>query len=136
MMKTILLSVKPEYANKILSGEKRYEYRKMIPKLEIGEILFYSTVPEKKVVAKVKVTNMLVGAPSDIWNETKEYAGISESGYFHYFNSRGTAYAYVLGRVEKYNPPKELSDFNINTPPQSFVYIDTNTLSEIKEDLT
>ena len=34
-MSTILMSIKPEYVNKIFSGEKKYEYRKRICKNNI-----------------------------------------------------------------------------------------------------
>ena len=33
----VLLSIKPQFANKILSGEKLYEYRKRIFKKILGE---------------------------------------------------------------------------------------------------
>ena len=46
-MATILLSIKPEYANKIFDGQKRYEYRKRIPKKEVSKIIVYSSAPEQ-----------------------------------------------------------------------------------------
>lgn len=36
----IVLSIKPQYASLILSGEKRYEYRKSIPKRKSPESTF------------------------------------------------------------------------------------------------
>ena len=47
-----LLSVKPEYAEKILSGEKIYEFRRRIFKRKDVDILvIYATRPQCRVVA-------------------------------------------------------------------------------------
>lgn len=46
----ILLSINPEYVEKIFSGTKKYEYRKNIFKnKEVKTILIYSTSPIKKI---------------------------------------------------------------------------------------
>ena len=41
-MSKILLSIKPEYAHKILEGTKKYEFRKHLPKKKIEKIIIYS----------------------------------------------------------------------------------------------
>ena len=38
-MKTIILSIKPQYVEKILDGTKKYEYRTRIPKSNINKII-------------------------------------------------------------------------------------------------
>ena len=45
--KTIILSIHPNHIDKILSGEKRYEYRKRIPQ-DINYLIVYATAPTKK----------------------------------------------------------------------------------------
>ena len=47
--KTIILSIHPKHIEKILSGEKRYEYRKRIP-LDINYLIVYATAPTKKLL--------------------------------------------------------------------------------------
>ena len=49
-MCTILLSIKPEYTNRILEGSKKYEFRRSVAKRKVDRILIYSTAPEMKVV--------------------------------------------------------------------------------------
>ena len=46
----ILMSIKPEYANKIFSGIKRYEFRKRIPKQPYERVYVYSSSPVKKII--------------------------------------------------------------------------------------
>ena len=76
-MKAILLSIKPEYVEKILDGTKKYEYRKRLAKAESSTILIYSTSPVMKVVAKAEITGTICAAPSTLWEKTKGNAGIS-----------------------------------------------------------
>ena len=39
----ILLSIHPEYVKKIISGEKKWEFRKVLPKGRFDTIVIYST---------------------------------------------------------------------------------------------
>ena len=123
-MSSILLSVKPEYVEKILKGDKKYEFRKRIAVKDVQYIYLYSTAPVMKVVAKVEVIGTLQASPIDLWEKTKEAAGISRKKYRAYFQKCKKAYAYILGNVSKYNVPKTLDEFGVCSPPQSFVYID------------
>lgn len=123
-MATILLSIKPEYANKIFDGQKRYEYRKRIPKKEVSKIIVYSSAPEQAVIGEIKVIKTLKMKPTLLWNSTKANAGISRSKYRKYFSGCTTAYAFVIGSFEKYPASKSLADLNIRSAPQSFVYLD------------
>ena len=54
-MSIILMSIKPEYVDKIFSGEKKYEYRKRLCKEKIDTIIVYSSSPIQKVVGELKI---------------------------------------------------------------------------------
>lgn len=43
----ILLSIKPEYVEKIIKGEKLFEFRRTVPKRKVDVVVIYSTFPEK-----------------------------------------------------------------------------------------
>ena len=124
-MSKILMPIKPVYVEKILSGEKCFEYRKKLPKKNvIDKIIIYSSVPVKKVVGEVKVKDILVENKEVLWNKTKEKSGTTKEFYDSYFKDKEIAIAYELGEVKIYNPYKELLDFGINFAPQSFIYLD------------
>lgn len=123
-MCTILLPIKPEYANKIVEQTKLYEYRKTKCKKEIDRIVIYSTSPIKKVIAEVEVREIISNSPNQLWKDTKDYSGISKAKYMKYFENKNIAFAYKLGEVIVYDSPKKLKDFGINYYPQSYVYLD------------
>ena len=122
-MKALLLSIKPEYVEKILQGEKKFEYRKRLAKEDVSYIYVYSTAPSMKVVASDHIEGNLSDSPTALWEKTKAAAGISRAKFRDYFRGCKTAYAYKLGKVEVFESPKNLSDFGVAVAPQSFVYI-------------
>lgn len=119
----ILISIKPEYSNKILEGEKTFEFRRRIPIKKVTSIIIYSSYPVGKVVGEAKVEEILEGSPLVIWKNTKESGGISKKKYFDYFDGTKQAYAYKLGKVVKYKHPRDLSFYEIDKAPQSFIYL-------------
>ncbi len=124
-MQAILLSVNPEYVDKIFAGSKKYEFRKRLATRTVDKILIYSTAPIMKIVGEVQVVETISASPTALWECTKRFAGISREKYRKYFKGCKVAYAYQLGQVIRYDPPKELSEFNVNLPPQSFIYLPT-----------
>ena len=120
----IVLPIKPEYVERIIAGEKTYEYRKIACKKEIDGIIIYSTSPEQQIVAEVEVVDVLRESPDVIWEQTRNSSGISKEKYFDYFAEAKEAIAYKLGRITRFKEPRALSDYGISCAPQSFVYID------------
>lgn len=125
-MSTILLSIKPEYAHKILAGTKKYEFRKRLAQGNIKKIVIYATAPEQKIIGEVEVVNMLKMKKTPLWEKTKSASGISRKKFREYFCDSSIAYAYVLGRATKYETPKTLVDIGITQPPQSFVFLNSD----------
>ncbi len=122
----IIISINPEHVENIINGTKKYEYRTKAAKQDISTIIIYETEPVKKVVAEAEIIEVLELSPEDLWNETKDFSGISKNFYDKYFRGRKVAYAYKLGRIRVYKEPKSLIDFGIKYAPQSFVYIKKN----------
>jgi len=122
-MKKILISINPEFVDLILKKIKRFEYRKCVAKSDIKSIIVYSTYPEMKVVAEVKIEGIIEDTPEGLWAKTHQQGGVDKAFFDAYFAGREKAYAYKLGEVKAFRQPKTLKDFNVNFAPQSFVYI-------------
>lgn len=120
----ILMPINPEYVDEILSGRKKYEYRKIKARRKnIDKIIIYSTSPVMKVVAEVDVKDIIEAQPEELWEITKHASGISKDFYNKYYKNRDIAIAYHLGNIKIYEKPKKLTDIGINYVPQSFVYL-------------
>lgn len=124
MKKKIIISINPEHVENIIKGVKKYEYRTKAAKQDISSIIIYETIPVKKIVAEAEIIEVLELSPEDLWDETKDFSGITKDFYDEYFRGREVAYAYKLGKIKVYKEPKSLIDFGIKYAPQSFVYIE------------
>lgn len=121
----VLLSIKPEYVEKIFHGSKRYEYRKVVfSNKEVDTVVVYATMPIGKIVGEFKILEILSDAPGNIWRKTKKYGGIDESFFNTYFKGRTSAHAIKIGEVKRYDEPLNPEEtFENFTAPQSFFYI-------------
>ena len=122
-MSIILMSIKPEYVDKIFSGEKKYEYRKRLCKEKIDTIIVYSSSPIQKVVGELKIKQVLYNKKSIIWDKTNRYGGITKTKYDKYYENCSYAVAYEIEKSILYDKQKDLKDFNVKKAPQSYVYI-------------
>ena len=91
MKRKILISINPEHVRNIISGKKKYEYRKIAAKQDISAIIIYETVPTKRVVAEAEILAVLELPPEELWQQTKEYSGITKKFFDQYFEKREVA---------------------------------------------
>jgi predicted transcriptional regulator len=120
----VLLSIKPEFANKIFDGEKKFEFRKVIFKNpNVKTVVVYASAPVQRVIGEFEIENILSSEPSTIWEKTKKHSGITEAFFYQYFAEREIAHAIKIKKVKKYKHPLLLREnFNV-VPPQSYVYL-------------
>lgn len=122
-MSQMLLSINPEHVENILSGKKRFEFRKVRCRNDISGIIIYATSPIMRVVAEVRVVDIIEDTPQVVWSKTSDYAGISKVFFNQYYKGRKKAVAYQLGEVNVYSEPRPLSELGVSHAPQSFVYV-------------
>lgn len=121
----ILLSIKPEFVEKIISGEKKFEFRKTLPKREgVTTVVVYSTMPVGKVVGEFKVKDMLSYTPESLWEKTKDFSGITKHFFDEYFATKSLAHAFEIDTFNLYETPLGIAEvLPSGTPPQSYCYI-------------
>ncbi|KIL39598.1 hypothetical protein SD70_18890 [Gordoniibacillus kamchatkensis] len=121
----VLLSIKPEFVNKIFSGQKKYEYRKTIFKRkDINIVVVYATAPISRVVGEFEIESILFDDVNSLWEETKTHSGIDEQFFFEYFTEKEKGYAIKIKNYERYSKSRKLGDVYHSVPPQSFAYIE------------
>ena len=123
-MKAVLLSIKPEFAEKIFAGTKKFEFRKIIFKhRNINKIIVYASSPIKKVIGEFIIDDIIIADIDTLWNTTYKYSGITKEVYQKYFKNKERAYAIKIVKTIRYEKSRNLNEYNIKTAPQSFVYV-------------
>ena len=118
----VVLSIKPEFANKIFDGTKLFEFRKVMFKEHIKSVLVYSSSPVQKVIGEFQIGEIIKHDLETLWDLTKEHSGISEKYFYEYFAEKEHGFAIQIKKKKKFKVPKCLrEDYNL-TPPQSFAY--------------
>lgn len=120
-MRTMLLSFKPKWFEKIKSGEKIYEYRRTFTDEEVMAYMYVST-PVKKIVGKIHL-----GKRIDLCDWRKEYQADADvvSRIDEYLERRQYAMPVLSFQMTKEIDLEELRAFNPNfVCPQMYYYLD------------
>lgn len=124
MKKRVLLSIHPEYAEAIFDGHKHYEFRRVLFKEDVDEVVVYATLPVARVIGSFKIDEICEDAPKVLWHKTKAVSGVTKEKFDSYFKDRTRAFAIKVGHPVRFATPQPLSNYLAsNTPPQSFCYI-------------
>ena len=126
LKKQIMMSMKPKYAERVLSGSKQVEVRKKFSRRWVGSnVLLYSSRPVSSVVGEAVISSVTYGSPREIWSKWKSSLGCSWEEYQGYVASATKVNAIELGNVTRYRRPMSLGgisrilDQDLR-PPQSF----------------
>lgn len=130
-----LLAIKPEFAEKILDGEKHYEFRrKSFQDAEQLELIFlYASSPVKRIVGLFTSDRVVEASPDELWNLFSNKSGIAKRDRFmNYFEGVDTGYAIHVDRTHRFNEPIDPTElFGDYSPPMSFNYLDDNQEAEL-----
>jgi predicted transcriptional regulator len=131
----VLLAIKPEFADKIFDGSKKFEFRRVIFKNEkVKVVVIYASSPVKKVIGEFEIDEVIVSEPKSLWYKTKKHSGITKEYFDSYFSDKEEGFAIKIKNLKKYRKPKCLkTDFNISSPPQSFLYLNKSNKKQNQE---
>lgn len=129
----ILFAIKPYFVEKILNGEKRYEYRKrgIHNSKQVKFAFIYACSPLKKIVAAFPVNEILSDEPFKIWERTKNFSGLTKQEFNQYFQNKNKAYAFSIENLKIFNTSVDPFEFNESfCPPRSFYFLRSGVLYE------
>lgn len=130
-----LISIRPCYVEKILSGEKRLEFRRRWTAEPVDVLVIYSSSPIQRIVAMAKVVGVTEGSAAALWELAKEKkGGVTRQLIRDYFAGNKTGIAIEISDIAEFeeplDPKKLFKDFR---PPQSFSYLDAKDYNRILE---
>ena len=128
-----LLPIKPIFVDKILSGEKTVEFRKVNFKKPIKKLVIYSSSPIKKVVAICDIKSIKTSSPSSTWNKYQKTSGISRKDFFAYYKGKELAVSIELGSIKILSNPIELNQVTGSSyVPQSYQYLSSQQTKHVE----
>jgi type I restriction enzyme S subunit len=117
----LIISIKPKFVQKILAGEKKYEFRRRIYRQKVDKIYIYQTLPEQGIVAYFTPGEIIKDTPQNLWERFSEVSGTTEEHLLSYLHDLNEAYAIEITDLKVYDTPFIPEDIKA---PQSYKYID------------
>lgn len=100
-----VISIRPNFAEAILSGEKTVELRRRVPPIGVGTRLWiYATKPIGAVVGSAVVESIIRGSPSEVWKKCGGRTGVDRETFDVYFDEAELAIGLVLAEVRRGRP--------------------------------
>ncbi|GAA2872098.1 hypothetical protein [Paenarthrobacter ilicis] len=119
-----LMSIRPEFADAILSGDKSVEFRKRPVAADVSHVLIYATLPVGSLLGWFEVSRQSTTSPRDLWNQFRNVGGISKDRFFDYYTHKKLRTGIVVGSAKKFDEPQPLTKLGETVrPPQSFQYL-------------
>ncbi|GIH16044.1 ASCH domain-containing protein [Rugosimonospora africana] len=136
VQRTLLLSLRPRFADAILNGTKTIEIRRRPVNTASGTpIILYASSPMMAVVGTAQLAGVDVYTPETAWRKYRRTFGLTRAEYDAYLDGSDVAYLLGLHRVNSLNEPlplRHLREEGPFRPPQSFRYIAASDPSRLK----
>lgn len=116
-----VLSIHPRFADAIMSGVKKVEFRKAPLRITTTHVLVYATAPVQRIVGAFRVAGCDISPPGELWERYGTVGGISRDDFDAYYAGRDIG---VAIRIDGQPVPLDLPlhATGTTTPPQSFAY--------------
>lgn len=123
----VVLSIRPEYSHKIIEGKKTVELRRRFPlSAPRGTLAYiYSTSPERAMVGRAEITDVVKLPVSHIWKKYSSSAFINKADFDAYFQGLSEGFALKFANAKPLPRQLDLSELRERfgfEPPQSFLY--------------
>ncbi len=125
--RTLLLSLRPRFAEAILSGAKTVELRRRpVNAPPQTPIILYASSPTMAIVGTARLREVQTLTPDAAWSQHRRSLALTRPEFDAYLDGSPRAYLLILHRVCTLNEPltlRELRQEGHFQPPQSFRYI-------------
>jgi predicted transcriptional regulator len=129
-----LLPIQPRYAESIISGQKKVEFRKVKFRRDVSHVVVYASSPIKKIIGYFEVSYIDEDTPEKLWSRYKEVGGIVYEDFKDYYSSSDKGIVIGVGEVCTLSSPLPLSILDQSlTVPQSFSYLSIDALKILSQ---
>lgn len=120
----VVMSVHPRYAEAIMDGRKKVEFRKRRLADDVTVVWVYATAPIQRIVGYFEVEATHTAEPADLWRRFKEVGCINQADFDHYYAHSSTGAGITIRRAVRLDVPALITDLlPSGVPPQSYAYV-------------
>jgi predicted transcriptional regulator len=134
---SVILSLRPRWAELILTGAKTVELRRRRPQRPFDTVYLYVSSPVQAIVARCRVTRSLSDTPGRLLERFAEEACLTAREGARYFHGAKIGSALFLEDVVTPRSPLPLGDLRRARPrfhpPQNFCYVPGVVLDLLEE---
>ena len=133
----LLLSIRPNFADRILDGSKKVEFRRRHPRqIELGtRMLIYASSPVRALIGTAVVVDVVEASPEEVWDEYQAVAGIDHEQFNAYYEECERAIVIRLSKPVRLSKAIPLDDLRSRWPgfhpPQQFAYLSSDRVLKI-----
>lgn len=129
----VLLPIRPRYADPIMSGAKRIEFRRRRFARPTRWVIVYSSAPVQRVVGFFSVGAVEVDEPDRLWQHHRTAGCIAEDDFAEYFRGCLQGVAIHVEAATRLAVPLTLAELGQDPrPPQSYKYLDVEALARLQ----
>ena len=119
----ILISIKSKYAKSIYRGRKKYELRKVTPKIPEGTRCYiYEPLPRGMVTGHFTYVGVIVMEKFKFWHFYHDKLGVSYEEYLAYYKGHDKVHAWMIICPLRFFSPYTLKEIG-QYAPQSYTII-------------
>lgn len=124
----LLLSIKPEHALRIFTGEKRAELRRTCPALEQGDfVLVYASQPRKALIGFFEVEATIQETPEELWARYGKMTAVPRHAFDTYLEGARSACAILIAKAYPFDNAVPLDRIRSLLPrfhpPRGYAYL-------------
>lgn len=133
----VFLSIRPRFAELILSGAKSVELRRVRPKVRQGDlVLLYASSPVRELIGVCTVACVEVAPTADLWRSHGRNSGLHRTEFNSYFEGAARSVAISLQNARRVIKPRTIDEIRERlpgfSPPQSFSYISHDSVRRLE----
>jgi predicted transcriptional regulator len=123
-----ILAVKPHFARALVAGEKRFEFRRVHPGFQTGDVIYvYATAPVQAILGYFTCGKIIKGTPRELWEGYDGGPELTRSFLRSYFEGRAKGYAIQVRDPRAWTSPLTLDILRELIPgfcpPQSYRFL-------------
>ena len=133
---TLLLSIRPAYADKIFAGTKTVELRRRKPRVSPGtKVLIYVSATRMELAGGFEMGDLIKAPPRTLWRKIGNKAGVNRDIFDGYFKGTSLGFAIVVKKAWMLPSPLSLACLREKLPafhpPQCYRYLDADMLKHM-----